>query len=97
MSWKLLRRLISGRIELSEDVWLRKMGRDEYLVCLNGRSARVQTEMLTGQVDRIIYRTSVRRWEPPHENEVISTGDIDRIIAAVVQEFRSSGKVFEIE
>ncbi len=44
------------------------------------RLMRIDSEMLTGpKYDMVIYGGSIQSWEPPHENELLSAEDVDRI------------------
>src|SRR5260221_6534027 len=62
-------RLIRG--DPTEGFRIRLQGRDSFLYVEGDRTMTIVGEMQTGKVDFIIYLSSLRRWQPPHEMEEV--------------------------
>jgi len=43
------------------------------------RRMRIDSEVQSTQIDMIIFGRSIQQWEPPHQDEKLSTADILRI------------------
>ncbi|HEY3373442.1 MAG TPA: Imm74 family immunity protein [Candidatus Aquicultor sp.] len=73
----------------------------EYKVRLRGRSAVIyeegerkailEAEMMAGPTDLVIYLESLRCWQPPYENEVLSSEDKQRIKENITKELEAKG------
>ena len=72
------------------------IGRDMIRHTDGERSVLVETEMLTGSVDRVVY-AGVMRSLPPHENEVIDHARSSQIVAMVGDYLASRGERVEID
>ena len=80
-------------------------GSKEYKVSIKGRSsviyaegqreARIETEMLTGPTDLVIYFEQFRSWQPPFQNDVLSERDRQRIKSNIAKELEASGLTLE--
>ena len=68
---------------------VRMSGRSGMTYEEGGRVAYIETEMLTGDIDLVIYFDNLERWQSAHENETISADEKNRIktnIAAVLED-----------
>jgi hypothetical protein len=50
-----------------------------------------------GSPDFVIYRNSIRRWDPPDHEHLIDTETREDILQALAREMRDSGMKVEIE
>jgi len=48
------------------------------------RKVFIDSEMLGGDFDLVIWKSSIKRWEPPYEHESITEADRDRILGNVI-------------
>ena len=97
MAWKWFKKFIAGRVEVWDGATLKRTGRDGYLVCIGERCARVQTEMLTGPVGRVIYGSGVRHWDAPHQRDPMESTDREMVVSIVAKHLTSRRITFEIE
>jgi len=58
------------------------------------RKMFIDSEVLSGAAGMVVYRDTIRRWNPPY-GEVISDSDRERILQNIREAFRFQG--FEIE
>lgn len=59
------------------------------------RAMRVDAEVVTGPSGLLVYRSTIRRWEPPHAAEPIDAAGQARILENIRAAFRDRG--FEID
>lgn len=81
--------------------------RKKYKVSLKGRSgitylegdriANIEAEMMTGDIDLVIYFDRFRAWAPPNEKDYITEEDRKRIRENVTEELESKGMVLDWE
>jgi len=65
----------------STDVWLERLGRERLRYHRGRRRIVVESELLDGVTHSIcVYRSSIVRWEPPHELEPVTEADRDQIL-----------------
>ena len=55
------------------------------------RQMKVSAEVVTGSSALAIWASSIRRWSPPHESELVSDADRARIIENIRGAIRSQG------
>ena len=55
----------------------------------------VDSEVLAGPSGMGVYKSRIKRWDSPHETDVITDSDRDRIIENIRKAFRFQG--FEID
>jgi hypothetical protein len=60
-----------------------------------GRQMFVDSEVLTGPSAMAVYKDTIQKWDPPHENISVTDSDRDRILNNIRDAFRSQG--FEID
>ena len=60
-----------------------------------GRQVFVDSEMLIGQSAMAVYKDTIQKWDPPHENISVTDSDRHRILNSIRDTFRSQG--FEID
>jgi hypothetical protein len=56
-----------------------------------GRTAFVDSEVLAEPDAMLAYRSSIKRWDPPHESDVLGDSDRDRIIKNITRAFEFKG------
>jgi hypothetical protein len=56
-------------IESDEGFSVEVLGRTGLLYTEGARKLRVDSELLAGPPGLAIYRSSIRAWEPPHQND----------------------------
>lgn len=81
--------------ESSEGFSVEVLGRTGLCYRERGRQMFVDSEVLTGPEGMGIYSSSVKQWKPPHDTEMISDSERDRILQNIREVFRYQG--FEIE
>lgn len=71
------------------------MGRTGIQYREGDRQLFVDSEVLTGPSGMGVYRSSISKWDPPHENEVVDEAERERILENIRAAFRYQG--FEID
>jgi Zn-dependent M32 family carboxypeptidase len=66
---------------------MERVGRDEYRYVEGDHVLTLQIEMLSGEPRRVIYSRTIKKWLPPHDNEVISDEKRKQIIEKISQHF----------
>ena len=56
----------------------------------------VDSEMITGPALLVIWKSSVERWDPPHESEPVTDADRDRIVENIREAFRFQGVEIDV-
>ena len=51
----------------------------------------VDSEVLAGPAGMAIYRDTVSRWDPPHERDIITAADREKIVYNIRDAFRFKG------
>ena len=62
-----------------------------------GKTVNIEAELLTGEIDLVLYFDSIRHWQPPHEREVISQDEKWRIKENVTAALEGKGLSIEWE
>lgn len=65
-------------------------GRDEIVFEENGRKAVIYSE-LGGDPDRVIYVSSIAKWEPPHDSEELTDAQRDDILSLLCEHYDYHG------
>lgn len=68
------------------------LGRDEFKYIDGERSMIVFVELLSGRPQRAIHLSSIDKWLPPHEDQMISEQQRQQIASAIAQAFTSRGR-----
>ena len=73
----------------------------KYKVSLRGRSGviykegkrtmHIEAEMMVGPTDLVIYSDSLCCWQPPHEDDVLTVEDKQRIKENIIKELEKNG------
>ena len=66
---------------------MERVGRDEYRYVEGDHVLTLQIEMLSGEPRRVIYSRTIKKWLPPHDNEVISDEKRKQIVEKISQHF----------
>jgi hypothetical protein len=62
---------------------IQRWDRDAYKYIEGDHSLFVVVAMLSGKPNYVLYRNSINKWLPPHENEILSNIDKARIFQKV--------------
>lgn len=73
------------------------VGRDAIKYSDGRRSVIVETEMLSGPVNRVVYAGLITHWLPPHQDERISTQERSEIVEMVRRLLSARGQGVEID
>jgi hypothetical protein len=77
-----------------KDFKLKLTGRAGLIYEENGKSMRVDSEMLVGPThDIVIYKDSIKSWAPPFEAEVIDNDTMARILKNIISELEPRYKI----
>lgn len=77
-----------------KDFKLKLTGRAGLIYEENGKSMRVDSEMLVGPThDIVIYKDSIKSWEPPFEAETLSADGKNRILKNIISELEPRYKI----
>jgi hypothetical protein len=66
---------------------MERVGRDEYRYVEGDHVLTLQIEMLSGEPRRVIYSRTIKKWLPPHDNEVISDEKRKQIVEKISRHF----------
>ena len=61
----------------------------------NGKTMKIDSEILTGNSGLVIYSDSIKKWDAPNDTELVDEATRGRIIENIRNAFRFRG--FEIE
>lgn len=90
--------LLSDSVFFNKDRYKVKLrGRSRIIYREEGKSVQIEVEMLAEEIDLVIYFDSIRHWELPHENEMISLDDKKRIKKNVTAALKEKGLAIEWE
>jgi hypothetical protein len=84
-------------IESDEGFAVRALGRAGLEYREGEKIMRVDSEMLVGPAGLVLYKASIRSWEPPHDREVVDDAGRDRIVDNIRRAFRFEGFEIEVE
>jgi uncharacterized metal-binding protein YceD (DUF177 family) len=71
-------------------------GRDEINVEENGRKVRIYTELLGGKVSRAIHVSSIEKYEPPHDGELLTDKQREEVLDLLCEEYDYRGVRYEV-
>lgn len=90
-------RFMSGEVARDGTRRLHLAGRDGFRYSDGDRSVLIETEMLTGDVNRVIYAGLITNWLPPHEAESILPEQRSEIVRTVYEFLVQQGRVVEVD
>jgi hypothetical protein len=90
-------RFMSGEVARDGARRLYLAGRDGFRYSDGARSVLIETETLTGRVNRVIYAGLITNWLPPHETESISPEQRSEIVRTVYEFLVEQGRVVEVD
>jgi hypothetical protein len=61
------------------------------------KSLTVDSEVLMGSSGMVVYKSSIRRWDPPHSGQAIDKSTKERITNNIRAAFRFKGYEIEID
>jgi hypothetical protein len=61
----------------------------------NGKSAFVDSEVMA-TAEMVVWKQSIRKWDPPHETEVIDDKGRERILSNILRAFRALGHEIDV-
>ena len=61
-----------------------------------GRSIFVDSEVLATPGAMAVYRNSIRRWDPPHEDQVVNEEERERVIDNIRHAIAFNGYTVEV-
>jgi hypothetical protein len=77
-----------------KDFKLKFTGRAGLIYEENGKSMRVDSEMLVGPTyDIVIYKDSIKSWGPPFDAEAIDDDTMTRILRNIISELEPRYKI----
>jgi hypothetical protein len=76
---------------------MERVGRDEYRYVEGDHVLTLQIEMLSGEPRRVIYSRTIKKWLPPHDNEVISDEKRKQIVEKISQYFEMNGVSYVVQ
>jgi hypothetical protein len=71
-------------------------GRDEINVEENGRKVRISSELLGGKISRAIHVSSIEKYEPPYEGELLTDKKREEILDLLCEEYDYRGIRYEV-
>lgn len=79
-----------GQEEFSKKLFSVKItGRTGLIYKENGKTLMVDSEMLVGEYDMVIYADSINKWEPPNDNHQFTDEEKERIKSNIASELKS--------
>jgi hypothetical protein len=78
-------------IESDEGFSVEVLGRTGVRYIEGPRTVFVNSEVLVGSPPLVIYPSSITRWDPPYDAEVIDSAARDRIVDNIRRAFRFRG------
>lgn len=83
-------------VESDERYSVEVLGRTGLRYIDEGRTMVIDSEALATPGAMALYGTSIRAWDPPHENQVVSDRDREDIIGKIRRAFTSQGWTLEV-
>ena len=71
-------------------------GRDEINFEENGRKVKIYTELLGGKVSRAIHVSSIEKYEPPHDGELLTDKQREEILDLLSEEYDYRGVRYDV-
>ena len=56
----------------------------------------VDSEMSNGPEGMYVWKSTIKRWDPPHESEPVTDADRDRIVENIREAFRFQGVEIDV-
>ncbi len=84
-------------IQSDEGFSVEVLGRAGLLYIEGSKSLDIDSEVLAGPSGLVIYKDSIKAWNPPCDNEVIDEGKRDAIIENIRRAFRFRGLEIEVQ
>lgn len=84
-------------IAVHEDAFVRCVSHNDYAVTEGDRAVWITAERMAGGIERAIYASQVRMWEPPHENDPFTQEDRERVVSMLTEYFDKSKTTYRIE
>ena len=97
--WQQLRRAGIGgaKSRIDSTSQLLRLDRDGYKYVEGERSLVLQIDMLRGVPNRLLYSSTIKRWLPPHQDEMITEEDRKRIAAKIANFLTSQGYSVKVQ
>lgn len=90
--------LFRDRTKISDSVRLVPDGRDAVKYIEDDAYVMiVQTELLSGEPSRVIYKSSIDRWEPPNDKVPLEEDKKAAILRAVMEFYQRQGERFIVQ
>jgi Immunity protein 74 len=83
-------------VESDEGFSVEALGRTGLRYTEEGRTMFIDSEALATPNAMALYRGSIRAWDPPHENDLLSDKDRNGIIDKIRRAFASRGWTLEV-
>jgi len=80
-----------------DKVKVRIRGRSSIIYEENKKIMHIEAEMLSGEIDLVIYFDSIKYWQPPYKNKIISLDEKNIIKAKITTALQEKGIVIEWE
>lgn len=77
-----------------------EVSRGRIQVRIGNKTATAQGEMFFPDNDKmgfVLFRRSLRFWDAPDHNQIMTTDDIDMIVADIQADFSDGGHVLDVE
>jgi len=79
------------------DAYVRVESRDQFLITLGDRGALVYAELMAGKPDRIVDRSSIKKWVPPNEHQPLTEADREQILEILMLRFDDLKQTYEVQ
>ena len=86
-----------GKTWIAPDVYLQSGGRDEIVYVKGGHRIYINSELQNGNIERIIYTTSIRNWQPPFENDPITEAEKTLILQTLCGYYDKCGIRYKVD
>jgi hypothetical protein len=90
------RQLFVFAVRGNRKVRFRGGGRDEINFEENGRKVKIYTELLGGKVSRAIHVSSIEKYEPPYDGELLTDKQREEILDLLCEEYDYRGIRYEV-
>lgn len=78
-------------IQSDEGFSVELLGYRGLLYTEGSKTLKIDSEILYGPSDLVLYKDSIKFWKPPYDNEIIDEGKREAIIENVRRAFRFRG------
>jgi hypothetical protein len=83
-------------IQSDEGFSIEVLGRTGLLYTEEDKSLSIDSEVLAGPSGLVVYKNSIKAWNPPHNNELIVESKRNAIIENIRRAFRFRGLEIEV-